>query len=48
MKHLTEERLNEIATTEQVQDDEDRHLAHCEQCMKRFVQLLKEIESLLA
>src|SRR5262249_33931105 len=45
--HISEERLCGLAIdpTQEVQDDEDQHLADCEQCMRRFVQFLKETES---
>jgi hypothetical protein len=47
--HISEERLCELASdpTQELQYDEDRRLADCEQCMRRFVQLLKENESCL-
>ena len=45
--HISEERLCGLAIdpTQEVQDDEDQHLADCEQCMRLFVQFLKETES---
>ena len=44
-EHITEERLRKLASDkhEQLSEDEDAHSENCEQCLRRFIELLKEM-----
>jgi hypothetical protein len=45
-RHISEERLRKIAIDDEAQPskNEDSHFENCESCIRRFVELIKEIK----